>query len=281
MRLFYLIFRLLFAFDSVALIQELYVIKPEPKWMYIFHNIAAFFEFSLLLDAIRWIANSIYRKRKGLSSKAVDNVILGTGNIFDIIMSIAIVVTVMSFFNLSFKELFTSLSIFAAAIALLSKDYVSNFINGMIIAFSNQLSIDDQVKIGEQKGKIIDINLLNIYMLNDDDDLVIIPNNRAFDSEVINYTKREIKKTSIDFEVDIKHMMSIEAFEQKLIEELADYQDKIAPNSYNLKVVSIRKDSLSLKFQYIMKEPNRLLEKEVRRHVVRFVADYLTFNNNI
>lgn len=88
------------------------------------------------------------------------------------------------------SKLFTSLSIVFAGIAILTKDYITNMVNGMIITFSGQLSIGDNVRLGKQRGKIVDITLQNIHMLNDDDDMIYIPNNLLLSSEVVNYTRR-------------------------------------------------------------------------------------------
>ena len=70
--------------------------------------------------------------------------------------------------------------------------------------------INDYVKIGTVKGKIIDINLTKIALLNDDDDVIFLPNNRVFTSDIINYTRREIRKVSVDFEMDLKALHTVE-----------------------------------------------------------------------
>lgn len=178
-------------------------------------------------------------------------------------------------FDISIKELFTSLSIIAAAIAIIAKDYVSNVISGMVLTFSDQLSINDYVKIEDFKGRIIDITLINLHLLSDDDDLIYIPNNLAFSTKIVNYTKIAIKKTSIEFQLDTRNLSSIEELEQKLITSLADYDQYIRPSSYNLKVNELQKNAISFKFQYILSEPDRELEKEIRKKTIRRILTIL------
>ena len=74
----------------------------------------------------------------------------------------------------------------AAALVLITKDYISNLINGMYLTFNRIINIGDQVQIGSLKGKILDITLTNVHLLNDDDDIIYIPNNNVFSTEIIN-----------------------------------------------------------------------------------------------
>jgi small-conductance mechanosensitive channel len=170
---------------------------------------------------------------------------------------------------------FTSLSIFAAAFAVLSKDYISNIISGMLIAFSDEINIGDFVQIAGKKGKVIDITLSKFILLNDDDDYVILPNNTVFNNEIINYTKREIKKTSIDFEIDIKLIDKVESLEEELKASISKYHSFIKEDSYRLKIVEIKKDFISMKFQYVLEAPDRDLEKDIRKITARRIVEVI------
>ena len=185
-------------------------------------------------------------------------------------------VGLLSLFRIDVRQLFTSLSIVFAGIAILTKDYISNMINGMIITFSGQLSIGDNVRIGLHRGKITDITLQNIHLLNDDDDMIYIPNSILLISEVVNYTKRDIKRTSIEFEIDLKHLKNVEELEQILIETLSPFQDLIKPESHYLRVAEVKKDSVAMKFQYILKEPNKDLERQIRRRTTRRLVEIIS-----
>ena len=139
--------------------------------------------FLLLVDLFQFIVTQLYRRRKRLHGE--DNFTVGIGHIYNILVGFTIISGIFGMFRVDFKEVITSLSIFFAGFAILTKDYISNLINGMILTFSGQLSIGDQVKIGENRGKIVDITLSNIHLLNDDDDYITIPNNMVFLSQVV------------------------------------------------------------------------------------------------
>ncbi len=234
--------------------------------------------FILVLNLGIHLLISVYRSSKKMRPNQVDNVVLGLQNAYYIVFFLAVTLTIAASFGYAPAELFTSLSIVAAAIAIISKDFISEIISGMIIAFSKEVAIDDYVKIGDHKGRIIDITLTKIALLNEDDDIIFLPNNKVYTSEIVNYTRKEIKKVSIEFELNIQALETVEELEAHLIEAISDYREHIERNSYNLKVVEIRKDSLAFKFQYILHQINRELEREIRRKTVRRITNFVKQN---
>ena len=235
--------------------------------------------FLMLLDFVQFFTIWWYRRRHKVQGD--DNFIIGVGQIYSLLLVIGVVIGLLSLFRIHVKELFTSLSIIFAGIAILTKDYISNMINGMIMTFSSQLSIGDNVSIGQHRGKITDITLQNIHLLNDDDDMIYIPNNVAMNSEVVNYTKREIKRTSIDFEIDLKYLKTVEELEKILIDVLNPFKDLIKPESYYLRVAEVKKEYVVMKFQYILQEPNKDLERQIRRRTIRRLVEIISEREKI
>lgn len=253
----------------------------NPKLIDMIDLLLGFGIFALSANLIVVFLSWLYRRRKQIPYNQPDNVVLGLENLYYLLLSGATIVLVLAFMGVPPRELFTSLSIVAAAIAIVSKDYISEIISGMIISFSREISIGDYIKIGDHKGKIIDLNLTKIVFLNDDDDIMYIPNNTVFNSEIVNYTRKQIKRVSIEFEVDLKAIKNIEALEADLIETVKDYQEYIQPGSFALKIGDIKKDSVTLKFQYILNQVNRELEQDIRRKTVRRVVNYVKKNLNV
>ncbi len=214
----------------------------------------------------------IYRHRKHLPYNKKDNVTLGLSNISIMIFAVYGLISGFELLGLKPEKIFTSLSIVAAAFAILSKDFFADIISGIVISFSKEISIDDYVKIGEYRGKIIDINIAKIALLNEDDDIVFMPNSTVFTSDIINYTKKQIKKTSIDFEVPTASITTIEDLEEQLMISLSEYHHLIEPNSYNIRVVHIKKDFLVLKFQYNIIQFSREMERQIKRKAVRYIV---------
>lgn len=235
--------------------------------------------FLMLLDFVQFFTIWWYRRRHKVWGE--DNFTIGVGHIYSLLLAFGVIVGILFLFRIQVKELFTSLSIVFAGLAILTKDYISNMINGMIITFSSQLSIGDNVSIGTHRGKITDITLQNIHLLNDDDDMIYIPNNVVLTTEVVNYTKREIKRTSIDFEIDLKHLKTVEELESSMIDVLSPFKELIKPESYYLRVAEVKKEYVVMKFQYILKEPNKDLERQIRRRTIRRLVEIISEREKI
>jgi small-conductance mechanosensitive channel len=246
------------------------------KFLHVLNILFSFCILILGLHLLSVVGTSIYRRRNDIPKDKQNNVILGIQNLYILLSTAIVIITILSFFGIDVKSLFTGLTIVAAAIAIITKDYIANIISGIAISFSDELSIDDYVKIGEHKGKVTDISISRISLLTDDDDIIFIPNNTVFISEIINFTKKGIRRVSIEFELTLTSLSgTIEELEADLIECLKDYADSIEPNTYKLKIVNILKDSLELKFQYTLKSINRELEREIRRKTVRRVVNHI------
>ncbi|MBL7796852.1 MAG: mechanosensitive ion channel [Saprospiraceae bacterium] len=245
--------------------------QPMAYYVDVLSGIAIFL---LVLDFVQYTVVWFYRRRTKL--RAEDNFIVGIGQLYSIILVIGLTIGLLSLFRIQIKEVLTSISIIFAGLVLLTKEYVSNVINGMIMTFSGELSIGDNIRIGQHRGKIVDITLQNIHLINDDDDVIYVPNNVALMTDIVNYTKRSVKRTSIDFEIDLKYLVTVEELERNLVETLKPFQDLIKENSYYLRVAEVNRGSVTMKFQYILNEPNKELERAIRRKVVRRLVEIIS-----
>jgi len=180
---------------------------PEPYDIYL-SLLSRYIIFFFVVEFAERVVKFFYRQSKQITKP--DNITIGIGQVSSLIKITGFIFWVLLLFQIDFKELFTSLSIIAAAIAIIAKDYVSNVISGIVLTFNDQISINDQIKIEEVKGRIMDINLTNIHLLTEDDDLVYIPNNIAFMTKITNYTKIEMKRTSLELELDTQFVSSVD-----------------------------------------------------------------------
>jgi hypothetical protein len=70
-------------------------------------------------------------------------------------------------------------------------------------------------------------------------------------------------------------MKNVEELEDELIASLTGFHQLIRPESYRLKIVEIKKDFVSLKFQYVLDKPDRELERDIRRATIRRVLQII------
>ncbi len=252
---------------------------PRVTWLKSFSvplgSIANFILLVLITNFFAFLFSYLYRKKNNIPFPQQDTIIAGVKNLYFIFVSVAGILLFASFFGISIRELITSLSIVAAAIAIISKEFIAAIISGFIMAFSKMLNINDYVQIGSYKGKIIDMTITKIHLLNEDDDLIIISNDKVYNSELINYTRGNIRRVSIPFTMDSQYLTTVEELEESLIKELYDFFEKIDQKSFNLRVSEVKKDSIEFKFQYTLNEVDRLTENAIRRKTTRKVINYL------
>ena len=229
----------------------------------------------LITDIIHQIVVLLYRSE--LVGKR-DNFLYGIGHIKQVLFALYAGLLLLAILNISLEKALTTLSLLAAAIVLIAKDYISNFINGMYMTFARVVNIGDEVSIGVHKGKIQDITLSSVHLINEDDDLIYIPNSVVFSSDIVNYTRREIKKTSLDFEIDTLAVKDVVEFENEIIEGMKEFHSNIKPGSYNLKVFAVTSEFIKFKFQYLVnegtdKDLERLIKRRTIRHIVKLVNE--------
>ncbi len=230
----------------------------------------------MIIAFSRLILVYFYIRKSGRAIDYKDNFILGINQIATILSFLMLVVSLFLLFNIDARDFFTSISIVAAAIALVSKDYISNMINGMIIMFSDQISLEDYVKIGDHRGKVTNITLLNMHIINDDDDLVYVPNNYLLTSDIVNFTKRNIKKITIEFELNQAHVKHYAHLKEDFKKVIEPYLKNIKDDTSTLKIVKINKDAIVMKFQFQLLKRNRLMEKEIRKKVHESIINILS-----
>lgn len=237
---------------------------------------AQFFIGVLLLFILQQIIIYWYRKSKNINKIESDNFIFGIKNIFKAILGLVTIVFIFSLFGIDLKSLLTSLSIVAAAFVILFKEYISDFLSGIYLGFSKDFEIGDYIQINDMKGKVIELRLFKTKMLNDDDVVVSLPNSKIYLSDLINYTKRDMRLLSVDFQLGIEKIKSLEILQEELVKALDDYIEFLEADSFNLKIVKIDKDAMDIKFQYSLKEFNQEKMKEIRRKTVRCIFSYIS-----
>jgi small-conductance mechanosensitive channel len=214
--------------------------------------------------------------RKKRADPLHSNFVLGVNRIAGVLNVIIFLITLMILFDIRPLEFLSSITIVAAAIALLSKDYITNMINGLIIMFSDQLTLGDNVKIGDQKGKILDVTLINLVLLNEDDDIVMIPNNTVLTSLVINHSRQYIKKLSFEFELKPTNL-NLDRLEASLLEVLREYEDDVTTNSFSMKALQIQKDAVKIKCQFLLntneKQTERIIKRKINQKIINLASE--------
>ena len=243
---------------------------------YQLQSVLAFVIFYIAINFFSNAAKYFYSKKNNIPLNKKNNVHFGIENIANFTVGAGLFIMFLSIFGINPSELITSLTIVAAAFAILTKEYIVDFLSGVYLSFSNTFEINDFVKIDNQKGKIVEIGMMKVKILNDDDDIVIIPNSKVYYSEIINYTKRDVRLMTVDFQIALKYIDSIEQLEKEIISSLKSFSAYIEPKSYNLKVVEMKMDYLEVKFQYTLILVDMDLQRKIRKKTIREVFNFIS-----
>lgn len=219
-----------------------------------------------------------YRIRKSLPINQFDNITVGLDNIFSLLIVVSLLFLILTFAGVSVIQFFTSISIVAAAIAIVSKEYLSAIISGFIMSFNDIILIGDYVQFNEQKGRITDITLLKTYIESDQGELIIMNNDKAFFSDMINYSRSNRRRVNIKFEIGANAMTSIDEFEAELIELLQEYKEYIVEDSFQLRIEELKADKILFILYYTISELEPNIEKQIRRETSRKIVRYVQSN---
>src|SRR5690606_23375833 len=152
----------------IFLSRYLMEMPPSPLfknvWMtHVLQGVNFFFLFNIIISILSIFAISIYAVNKKVKNLD-NNFILGIKRIVTMFNVILFVISLMIITSINPLQFITSISIVAAALALLSKDYITNMINGLIIMFSDKLLLGDYIVVDKTKGKIVDITFINVIL---------------------------------------------------------------------------------------------------------------------
>lgn len=219
---------------------------------------------NLIISIGRFITVRIYLRRRE-ETKVQPNFVLGIDRIEGLLNSFAILISFMLAFGIKPLEFLTSITIVAAAIALLTKDYITNIVNGLIMMFSDQLEIGDKIQVGRHIGFIRDITLINLVLKNDAGEIILIPNSMALNSDVVNFSKNNTHQVIFDIELSSKNEIHLNDLEEQLSEKLKKYSDLVFVEGAQLNVIERKAETFFVRFQFPIKtgeKPTEILVKK-------------------
>lgn len=120
----------------------------------------------------------------------------------------------------------TSLSVLLGAIGVGVgfglQNVASNFISGIIIAFEQPFTVGDRIELGSIQGKVIEIGGRSTRLLNDDETINIIPNQKLISEPVRNFRR---------FSEQIPHEIKIQVAYGSNAETVLGILEQVANNN--------------------------------------------------
>lgn len=228
---------------------------------------------NLIFSLGRIITLKIYLRQRE-ETKVLPNFMLGINRIAFLFNLFALLVALMLAFGIRPFEFLTSITIVAAAIALLTKDYITNIVNGLIMMFSDQLEIGDKIQIGRHTGFIRDITLINLVLKNDAGEIILIPNIMALGSDVVNFSKNNTHQVIFDAEITLKNEVHLNQLEASLQPILEGYPEVIIKEGAQLNILERKPESLLIRYQFPIKSGEKPTEILVKKALNQAFSDW-------
>lgn len=111
--------------------------------------------------------------------------------LFSLIIIIALL-TSLRLFGFDISTIMASLGIGGLAVALASKDIISNFFASIMLLFDESFEQGDWVRIGNIEGNIVETGLRKTSIRGFDNSLSFIPNSTIMGSNIINFSRRKL-----------------------------------------------------------------------------------------
>ena len=221
---------------------------------------------NLIISLARIITLRFYLQ-KTEETKVQPNFVIGIDRLSTLLNIMIILITLMLAFGVRPLEFLTSITIVAAAIALLTKDYITNIVNGLIMMFSDQLEIGDKILIGKNVGFIRDITLINMVLKTETGEIVIVPNTLALTTEVVNYSKNSAHQAIFDSEIPFFSKLQLNDLEQQLNKALVPFSELVFVEGAQLNVIERKPESMIIRYQFPIKSGEKATEISVRKAI--------------
>lgn len=236
------------------------------------YALSTFLIVNIVVSISRMVIIMLYIRRSAYTSHTRGSFVLGINRIASVINSVFLVIAFMLLLKIDPVQFITSITIVAMAIALLFKEYITNMISGLIVMFSDQIALGDYIKMADQQGKVVDITLTNIVLLNDDDDIVMIPNNLVFTSNIVNQSVHNTRMVTIEFELPLNLSAHNEQLEMRLKKIIEDRTEDVVANSFRLKVLSIMKDHVRHKVQFLLTPQGKQNRQKLKKLMMEAIV---------
>ena len=146
----------------------------------------------------------------------------------------------------------------------------------MIIMFSNEIQLKEIIQIGEYKGKIIDINFLNIELKTGDGNIVFVPNAKVLNSEIVNFSKSKIKTIRKEFYLDFGFFGKIDQLESEISKELEEqFKEVSGLDSVELEIEDIRFNRVKVNLLITVSRYTLSIENKISKFASRYILEFV------
>lgn len=184
-----------------------------------------------------------------------------------IIVIIAVLAIAMEFDFRQLSSILAGLGIGGAALALASQDLIKNFFGGFVILTDKSFNVGDWIKVDSFEGTVEELGLRSTKIRTVGKEVVIIPNSRFADREVINYSIRENRRES--FVLGAVYGTESEKLKSAIskIKNMLDNHPMVKADSALVKFAGFGQSSLEIVVQYLTNTADYSEHMEIKNDI--------------
>lgn len=173
-----------------------------------------------------------------------------------VIIIIAVVAIAVEFNFKQLSSILAGVGIGGAALALASQDLIKNFFGGFVILTDKSFSVGDWIKVDSFDGTVEELGLRSTKIRTIEKEIVIIPNSRFADREVVNYSFRENRR--VNFTLGVVYGTSLEKIKTVIdkIKTILDNHPMVKDDSSLVRLSNFGASSLEITVQYLTNTTN-------------------------
>ena len=140
-----------------------------------------------------------------------------------VILVLVVILFLFTQLGIDIKAIAASLGVGGIAIALASKDTLTNFFGSLSIMTDNSFSQGDWIKTGDIEGIVVDIRMRTTRIRTFDNGMITVPNSHLANIHITNWSKRKIgrrisMKIGITYESKMEDIVNLKTDIKQMLE---------------------------------------------------------------
>jgi small-conductance mechanosensitive channel len=164
--------------------------------------------------------------------------------VLQLVLLIAAGLAALTIWEFNLDGLLVGAGFLGIVVGMAARQTLGSLIAGFVLMFSRPFEIGDWVEIEDHEGMVTDITIVNTRLRNFDGETVVIPNDRASNSTIVNRTERDRLRlrldVGVDYGTDLEHAEAVAEETLKGLEEARRVPSpQVVPKSFGDSAVGL------------------------------------------
>lgn len=155
-----------------------------------------------------------------------------------------ILIVICQIIGLETSSIIAVLGSAGLAIGLALQGSLANFAGGVLILIMKPFVVGDYIIVGDKEGTVINIDIIYTKLQMVDNKIVIMPNGKLADSDIINVTNQENRR--IDIEVGVDYSENIKEVRSILDEIIKNQKEILTDEPIDIVVSALNNSSVDM-----------------------------------